>query len=54
MTDPKLIAIKAWCEFMIENQEELKKENACYWPEWNKGYLECLEDLRAVLESEKP
>ena len=55
----KLLAIKAWCLFMIKNQEELKKEwvpdefEGYEWPDWNKGYLECLEDLRAILESEE-
>lgn len=49
-----LLAIKSWCAFMIKNQEQLKEE----WigpimPYWNQGYLECLEDLRAILESEE-
>jgi uncharacterized protein YeaO (DUF488 family) len=39
---------KDWLDFAIENQEELKKENTMpyQFPEWNKGYLEALNDAR--------
>ena len=47
----RLNKIKEWRDFMIENQEQLKIENESYWPEWNAGYLECLEDLKAIMES---
>lgn len=39
--------VKNWMEFSILNQEELKNEyKGIEFPQWNKGYLECLEDLR--------
>lgn len=42
-TDPFL----EWLEFAIENQKQLQSENSTFRiPEWNKGYLEALNDAK--------
>ncbi len=43
-------ALSERLDFMIENQEQLKVENKpMEFPEWNKGYLEALTDMRKEL-----
>lgn len=56
MTNPKLTnktvldALIAHLDFAILNQEGLKKENETMgFPEWNKGYLEALLDIKRTL-----
>ncbi|CAB4128139.1 hypothetical protein UFOVP100_12 [uncultured Caudovirales phage] len=36
----------SWLDFAIRNQEELKLENKHCCPEWNKGYLDALLDMK--------
>jgi len=46
--------IEHWMEFSIENQEELKLEHkGMPFPEWNKGYLDCLYDLKKIIEGKE-
>lgn len=43
--------IKIWNAEAIRNQEQLKKENETFeFPQWNKGYLACLEDLKGIIK----
>lgn len=43
--------IRLWLSEAIRNQEGLKEENDTFpFPEWNKGYLTCLEDLKEIIE----
>jgi hypothetical protein len=43
--------IKGWVDFYIKNQQELKTEHdaSIPFPEWNKGYMEALKDMRAEI-----
>jgi hypothetical protein len=42
--------LQRWLEFMILNQEQLKIEyKDIPYPEWNKGYLEALNDCMKSL-----
>lgn len=43
-------SLQGWIDNAILNQLELKVENGDLpFPEWNKGYLEALRDMHAVL-----
>ena len=45
-----LTKLKHFIDFSIENQEELKAEHSdTPFPEWNKGYLECLETIKRII-----
>jgi len=46
--DKKTDPFKDWLEFAIENQVELAEEYTEV-PEWNKGYLEALMDVKRHL-----
>lgn len=48
-------AIKDWCDFMLLNQRELKKEYSFLaesWHGWNNGYTKCLQDLKEIIDSQ--
>lgn len=48
MTEPK--NIREFIDWAISNQEGLKKENApSPFPDWNKGYLEALNDCKSKI-----
>ena len=50
--DKKTDSLKEWLNFAIMNQLELKVEHGPLpFPEWNKGYLEALEDMKIKLDS---
>lgn len=53
MNDAKLLEfIKNWLEESKLSQEGLKEENKGFrWPEWNKGYQECLDDLIKIINA---
>lgn len=53
MNDDKLLEIlNKWLEESKLNQEGLKEENKGFlWPEWNKGYHECLQDLIKIINA---
>lgn len=43
--------IKIWNDEAIRSQHELQKENHLFeFPQWNKGYLACLEDLKNIIK----
>lgn len=43
--DKKINPFKNWLDFAIENQLEIAQEHTQV-PEWNKGYLEALNDAK--------
>lgn len=54
MSDNLLNLIKTWNDEAIRSQEELKIENHSFeFPQWNKGYLECLQDLKRIIQEYK-
>jgi hypothetical protein len=55
MSHKKLIdVIKRWVDFSIENQEQLEVECKEFpLPDWNKGYLQCLNDIQTILKETK-
>lgn len=54
MSDEKrLKRIIDWLEFSLENQNQLLMEMEYFpFPQWNSGYLECLNDLKEIIESD--
>ena len=50
--DKKTNSLKTWLDFAIMNQLQLKVEQGMLpIPEWNKGYLAALEDMKTKIDS---
>jgi hypothetical protein len=51
--NPTLDKIKEFIDFSIENQEGIIKEHYVNKLQWTLGYLECLNDIKRILNKDE-